>query len=470
MAYLAIPRKYRPQRFSEVVGQEFITATLKNAIKNGRLAHAYIFAGPRGVGKTTTARIVAKALNCENPQDGEPCNECPQCLEVSKGSHPDVIEVDAATNRGIDQIRELRESVHYAPAKGKKKVYIIDEFHMLTKEAFNALLKTLEEPPPHAVFILATTEIDKIPATVLSRCQKFLFRKVPEELIVKTLADICSKEGVEFEEEALRLIAVASEGCIRDAESLLDQAVALGSGTVKSEVVSNFLGVLTGREVKELLTLGFSGDKRALRQKLASLEERGYNPVFVMKQLIQRVEREFLEGADFTDEELTAAFKILSDGYKEMTYHPNPYAALLFNLYKLSYYKEVKKLSELLNSGLSFSRAVEPPSEKKTRSSEELWFKRYLSRLEEKEGVVELYPNGAVSYNLLKSREKELIRHFGKKVVILEPEKKETNRSFDLKGSESFKKLDENLTAVFGNGSFKIISVKPKRENENTNR
>ena len=202
---------------------------------------------------------MAKALNCENLNDGEPCNQCSNCIEITKGSHPDVIEIDAATNRGIDQIRELRESVHYAPSKGKKKVYIVDEFHMLTKEAFNALLKTLEEPPTHVVFILATTELDRIPQTILSRCQKFVFRRIPKPLLVKTLKDICEKEGVECEEEALELIAIASEGCLRDAESLLEQAIAFGNGKVKVEEISDFLGILTGKELLEILKLSFNG-------------------------------------------------------------------------------------------------------------------------------------------------------------------------------------------------------------------
>jgi DNA polymerase-3 subunit gamma/tau len=349
MGYIAIPRKYRPSRFSEVIGQELITETLRNAVKTGKVVHAYIFAGPRGVGKTTTARILAKAVNCESPVDGEPCNECRACVEVSRGSFPDVMEIDAATNRGIDQIRELRESVHYVPVKGKKKVYIIDEFHMLTKEAFNALLKTLEEPPEHIVFILATTEIDRVPPTILSRCQKFIFRKIPTDLVVETLADICRKEGVEFEEEALRLIAVASEGCMRDAEGLLEQAVALGAGRVRAEDVSDFLGVLTARDILEILKLAFSKDKHALRARLKELEAGGYNPMFILRQLLEVVEREFVEGDSFTDEQMMVAFKLLSDAYREVAFHPHPYGALFFHLAKLSYFKELKKLDEILS-------------------------------------------------------------------------------------------------------------------------
>ena len=452
MGYKALPRKYRPQQFKEVVGQELITETLKNAIKTGRVAHAYIFAGPRGVGKTTTARLVAKALNCENPVGGEPCNQCPQCLEITKGVHPDVIEVDAASNRGIDQIRELRESVHYAPARGKKKVYIIDEFHMLTKEAFNALLKTLEEPPEHALFILATTEIDKIPATILSRCQKFIFRRVPEETLVKTLSQICQKEGVEFEEEALRLIAVYSEGCVRDAESLLEQAIALGRGKVETKQVSELLGILTGREVRELLSLGFKGDKEELSKRLKSLEERGYNPVFVAKQLIELVEREFLNPGELSEEEAVAAFQILSRGYRELSAHPYPYTALLFNLYKLSYFKEVKLLKELLEKGIEL-----PASEKKTKKEERLngTLEAYIERVVDEGERVRVVPTNSLAYGMLKKRLKELREKYRKEVILEEVKEREVKKEPSKESKELISKLTKKLEA-------KVLFVKVK--------
>ncbi|WP_457680732.1 DNA polymerase III subunit gamma/tau [Thermovibrio sp.] len=458
MAYRALFRKYRPQKFSEVVGQEIITQTLRNAVKKGLLSHAYIFAGPRGVGKTTTARIVAKAVNCENPQDGEPCNQCLQCLEIVKGSHPDVIEVDAASNRGIDQIRELRESVHYLPVKGKRKVYIIDEFHMLTKEAFNALLKTLEEPPEHVLFILATTEIDKIPPTILSRCQKFIFRRVPQELVAKSLARICESEGVEYDEEALKLIAVYSEGCMRDAESLLEQAIAVGGGKVEVGPVSDFLGILTGKEVKELLKLGFEGNKEGLFKKLRSLEERGYSPVFVMKQLLETVKKEFLSPSTLTEEETVAAFEILSRGYRELSRHPYPYTSLLFHLYKLSYFKEVKKLSELLSSGLNLDlKSFSSSGEKKTKSPQRDTLSAYIAETKEVDGKIVITPVNQLAYKVLSERGSELKKRFGKEVLLLEPEVKRAQKEISDESRNLIKKLTKELDA-------KVLYLKVKED------
>ena len=462
MAYVAIPRKYRPTKFSEVTGQEFITETLRNAIRTGRVSHAYIFAGPRGVGKTTTARIVAKALNCENLLDGEPCNECQNCVEITKGAFPDVIEVDAATNRGIDQIRELRESVHYAPSKGKRKVYIIDEFHMLTKEAFNALLKTLEEPPEHVVFILATTEIDKIPPTILSRCQKFIFRKIPKDLIVETLKEICTKERVDFEEEALYLIATASEGCMRDAESLLDQAIALGGGRVKAKEVSEFLGVLTGRDVIELLKLAFSGDKNALRERLKKLEAGGYNPTFVLRQLLEVVEKEFLRGGEFTEEEMVAAFRILSNAYREVAFHPYPYMALFFHLFKLSYYKDLKRLEELLRGNFTLNVTTEPSEKKTERSSP--FLDSYIREVRDLGETVEVVPRSSLAYKVLSGRLKELEGRFGKRVKLLEVKDEQKKREVKL-SPESDDKINK-IARMFG---AKVISLELLRKDEGSN-
>ena len=207
MSYIVFARKYRPQAFDEVVGQSHITTTLKNAIAQNRVAHAYIFAGPRGVGKTTTARILAKALNCEKGPTDNPCNKCPSCNEITQGISLDILEIDGASNRGIDEIRNLRENVKFSPSKGRFKVYIIDEVHMLTSEAFNALLKTLEEPPPHAKFIFATTQAHKVPPTILSRCQRFDFRRISIKDIVESLKVIAKKEGIKVDDEVLILIA-----------------------------------------------------------------------------------------------------------------------------------------------------------------------------------------------------------------------------------------------------------------------
>ena len=225
--YIVTARKWRPMKFEDVVGQKHVTGTLRNALSTNRLAHAYLFAGPRGVGKTTTARLLAKAVNCLHPVDNNPDNECEICQEITEGRSFDVLEIDGASNRGVDEIRNLRESVRYAPAKGKYKVYIIDEVHMLTKEAFNALLKTLEEPPSHVLFIFATTEIHKLPATILSRCQRFDFRRISIDEIKANLRAIAKQEGLNLDDDALLLVARKGDGSLRDAQSIFDQVVSL---------------------------------------------------------------------------------------------------------------------------------------------------------------------------------------------------------------------------------------------------
>src|SRR5579872_5680472 len=254
MASQSLYRKWRSQSFGDMVGQEPVIRTLKNALTSGKLAHAYLFTGPRGTGKTTTARLLAKTVNCEHPVDGEPCNQCQQCREITSGNSFNVIEIDAASNRGIDNIRDLREKVMMPPATGKYKVYILDEAHMLTTEAFNALLKTLEEPPRHAIFVMATTDVHKMLPTVLSRCQRFDFKRFTTRQIVEHLNFVAEQEHIKLERGAAELIARAAAGGMRDALSLLDQAIAYSGDEISLTQVQAMLGVADPRAIQKLMT------------------------------------------------------------------------------------------------------------------------------------------------------------------------------------------------------------------------
>ena len=252
MAYVSSTLKYRPQSFADVVGQEHVTRTLRNAVAAGRIHHAYLFSGPRGTGKTSVARVLAKALNCEHGPTAEPCGQCRACVAIRDGRAMDIVEIDAASNRGIDEIRDLREKVKYSPAEGRYKVYILDEVHMLTTEAFNALLKTLEEPPPHAFFILATTEPHRVPATIVSRCQRFDFRRIGVSDIAGELKRIAEAEGIEAEPEALATIARAADGGMRDAQSIFDQMVAYAGEHLDVKAVNEVLGATDAQTLAEI--------------------------------------------------------------------------------------------------------------------------------------------------------------------------------------------------------------------------
>ncbi|MCL5961137.1 MAG: DNA polymerase III subunit gamma/tau [Chloroflexi bacterium] len=254
-------RRWRSRRFSEVVGQDHVTRTLQNALRSGRFAHAYLFCGPRGVGKTTMARLLAKTVNCSTPVDGEPCNVCEMCRAIDEGRAVDLVEIDAASNNSVDDIRDLREKVHFVPTQAKYKVYIVDEVHMLSTSAFNALLKTLEEPPPHVIFALATTEVHKIPATVLSRCQRFDLRRITLTSAIRRLAEICEQEGFQVERPALELIGRSAGGSLRDAESLLDQLAAYSAGaTVTVDFVRALLGIPSSEQIAALVDSLISRD------------------------------------------------------------------------------------------------------------------------------------------------------------------------------------------------------------------
>jgi DNA polymerase-3 subunit gamma/tau len=286
MTYQVLARKWRPQNFSSLVGQEPIVTALRNALKEGRIAQAYLFSGIRGVGKTTAARVLAKALNCERGPAADPCNECRPCLEITRGSDLDVIEVDAATYSKVEQVRELTESLRYGPARDRYKVVVLDEIHRLSRQAFDALLKIVEEPPPHLLFIFATTEIDAVPATILSRCQEFHFRRVPSPELAAHLSRIAEAEGIAASEAALRLIARAGEGSVRDSVALLDQLATFGSGTIADEDAVRLLGGLDLALFQRLLAGILSGDAPAVSAAVRRVEEEGWDPRHVYGQFL----------------------------------------------------------------------------------------------------------------------------------------------------------------------------------------
>jgi len=286
MSYQVIARKWRPQVFSEVIGQQHICRMLQNAVSQGRVGHAYLFAGPRGVGKTTTARLLAKALNCVTGPTAEPCNSCAQCRSIAAGANVDVIEIDAASNRGIDEIRALRENVKFAPAGGRYKIYIIDEVHMLTREAFNALLKTLEEPPEHAMFVLATTDPDKLPPTITSRCQRLTFRRIPTGEIAALLERIALEEGYELDHEAAILAARSASGAIRDAESTLEQLFAYGEKRITLQEARAVLGKVGVDTLVELTGAVLEGDAAAVVRRVTETVDSGIDPRVLAEELL----------------------------------------------------------------------------------------------------------------------------------------------------------------------------------------
>ncbi len=315
MAYLALYRRYRPKNFDEIVGQDSITQILRNQIQFNRVGHAYLFSGIRGTGKTSLAKIFAKAINCPNGVNGNPCNNCEICINIDRSGIMDIIEIDGASNRGVDEIREIREKVKYPPTVGQYKVYIIDEVHMLTKEAFNALLKTLEEPPEHVVFILATTEPNKCPSTILSRCQRYEIRPIAKNLIVKQMKKICSDIGVTMTDQSFDFIAIRGENSMRDALSLLDQIIDLQDkdGHVDFDDLLNFTGMSDKAGIHEILKSIIEKDPGAVLLLLRKFVNKGKNSTLLMDQII-----EYLRGVLITKTASDSALDILGCSQEEM--------------------------------------------------------------------------------------------------------------------------------------------------------
>lgn len=309
MSYIVIARKYRPKNFSEVVGQEHITKTLINAINNNRVAHAYLFSGPRGVGKTTTARILSKSLNCQKGPTALPCNACSNCKEIDNSINLDVLEIDGASNRGIEEIRTLQANTRYAPGRGKYKIYIIDEVHMLTKPAFNALLKTLEEPPKHVIFIFATTEPHQVPTTVLSRCQRFNFRRLTVEEIEGKLKEISEKEKISIDDEAVKLIARQADGSLRDGESMLDQLFTYSDKTITTNEVRIMFGFVEEVLYFSLIDAIKGKDEKKILKIVDTVFDKGYDMEEFVSGYIKHLRKIFLlkngvEIKDLSSEEL----------------------------------------------------------------------------------------------------------------------------------------------------------------------
>jgi len=379
LSYQVLARKYRPQRFSQVIGQEHVTRTLKNAIEQQRIAHGYIFSGHRGIGKTTIARILAMSLNCRGV-DGradkptpEPCGVCESCVEIRAGSSVDVIEIDAATNRGIDEIRELRDAARYRPARDRYKIYILDEAHQITDAAFNALLKTLEEPPPHIIFMMATTQAEDIPQTIRSRCQHFSFHAVKFDEIVGQLREIAGKENIQADEEALAVLSEAGDGSMRDALSIMDQAIACCGSKLSGELVRGLVGNVGSEVLEELMdTVARSSSDEALRL-LDRLMTEGHNPAHFARQLVRFLRNAVVAkvaGADspllqissderarvgrvaeqFSEEDLARFLQIMLRTFDELGYRQEQRFHLELGVLKLVHAQRMIPLEQILSS------------------------------------------------------------------------------------------------------------------------
>ncbi|MGO9085307.1 MAG: DNA polymerase III subunit gamma/tau [Candidatus Sulfotelmatobacter sp.] len=376
MSYTVLARKYRPQKFSEVIGQEHVTRTLQNAIEQGRTAHGYIFSGHRGIGKTTVARILAMALNCRssNKPVPEPCGVCDSCIEIRAGNAVDVIEIDAATNRGIDEIRELREAARYRPARDRFKIYILDEAHQITDAAFNALLKTLEEPPDHIVFMLATTQPEDIPQTIRSRCQHFSFRAVKFDDIVGQLRDLVSREKMEADDDALALLAEAGDGSMRDALSILDQAMASSSsgGRLTAESVRNLVGAAPAHILEQVMQAVSEGKSEEVLRQVDHLISEGHSPTHFARQMVRFLRNATvakIAGKDssllqisseerervarvanlFGEEDLTRHLQIMLRTHGELGYKQEQRFHLELGLLKMAHAQKLLPIEQLLS-------------------------------------------------------------------------------------------------------------------------
>lgn len=464
MTFIVTARKWRPQLFDDVVGQQHISTTLKNAIENNRIGHAYIFAGPRGVGKTTTARILAKRLNCEKPNGGEPCNNCQSCNNFLKTQSLDIIEIDGASNRRIDEIRTLRESVKYAPTSGNYKVYIIDEVHMLTTESFNALLKTLEEPPEHTIFIFATTDIHKVPLTIISRCQRFDFKRIEMNAIVDLLAKIAESENISIDVESLTLIAKKADGALRDAQSIFDQVVSFCGENVDVSILKQMLNLIDEEIYFQISDSILNKDFKIAFEVSTKIYSNGWNFIDFINGLIEHFRNissviiakttDFIESSDslkakyttykdkFSEGDLLRILSYLSKVQNEIRSSQNQKLKIEICLTHLIGFEKSSTISELIEKSNSF---VEEPLKKKTNL-----IPQNESTSKESPSLKINIPN-----NLPKVSSPKRKSQVAEKIVKLKPEEKPL--------SDKVKNSSEDFTLIQNNwADYKSIMTKER--------
>jgi DNA polymerase III subunit gamma/tau len=480
MKYQVIARKFRPQVFEDVVGQKPIVQTLQNAIQMDRIGHAYLFSGPRGVGKTTTARILAKGLNCTQGPTITPCNVCPSCQEIALGKSIDVFEIDAASNTGVDNIRELRESAKYAAARSRYKIFIIDEVHMLSTSAFNALLKILEEPPPHVVFIMATTERHKIPATILSRCQQFIFRTISPSEIQSHLRQIADREGIKIDDRALSYVVKASEGSMRDAQSLLDQIISFSGQEVADEDVRDVLGFIPSEILDRTVDAVAARDSKVLLEMVGIVVDQGLNIQQYVREFIARIrdllvlkfglaekvlasaeEKRILteRASSFSEQDLIRIFDMLLRLESELRWTSQARFHLevgFIKLAKIGYVRDIEEVLREAKSGghpMNHAPAPQRPADQtnvqkpiRTESSTITEFKRCV---EEKSATTSVYVQNA-----------DRIERIGNtvQIVLTNP----THLSL-LEGKDHKLLLDSVAAELFGKGvSVSLIMKEPQ--------
>jgi DNA polymerase-3 subunit gamma/tau len=468
MSYVIFARKYRPMAFESMIGQKHIVQTLMSAIKNDRVAQAYIFSGMRGVGKTTTARILAKALNCQQGPTPNPCNKCEFCREINEDRSVDVLEIDGASNRGIDEVRSLREGVKYKPIHSRNKVIIIDEVHMLTREAFNALLKTLEEPPPHTIFIFATTEFHKVPATITSRCQHFEFKKISQKDIINHLLDITKQENITISSYGLNMIAESADGSLRDAQSLLDQAVSYSGENISDEDLKEILGSISRDILFDFSSAVLDEQPDRIFPLLEGVIEKGYDLRFFYKELIKHFRNLLLVKSVKNPEELLALseedIKALSQetekssaddflrylvafqqGEQGLRYSSYPRIYLEAFLVKLCHFKKIVPLENIIKDFKALKAEFKRPSGEERSKIEE-------SPISPKPGTG--------GEQVLSEKKTESVPSPPQEP----PKEKKTQKIEDVQKEDAFAKKDPTVKYFMDTFNAQVISIEPLKK------